>query len=122
MIRRKCGIDSSSLTRDDAGWPGYIGVHIRLNPVSNVVKVYVFDIYFSSAVLTGRLTMQADVWSYTCFSTRIPQALLLLVTVPIPHFKPLTDRIAFVATPHSLRHAFATMMLEERVAMRVGAE
>lgn len=38
------------------------------------------------------------------------------------YFKPLADRIAPGATPHSLRHAFATIMLEETVPMRVVSE
>lgn len=38
------------------------------------------------------------------------------------HFKPLADRVAPGATPHSLRHAFATIMLEETVPMRVVSE
>ncbi len=38
------------------------------------------------------------------------------------HFNPLRDRLAPGVTPHSLRHAFATVMLEEGVPMRVVAE
>lgn len=35
------------------------------------------------------------------------------------YFKPLADRIAPGTTPQSLRHAFATIMLEEDVPMKV---
>lgn len=38
------------------------------------------------------------------------------------YFKPLADRVAPGVTPHSLRHAFATIMLEEAVPMRVVSE
>lgn len=38
------------------------------------------------------------------------------------YFKPLADRVAPGVTPHSLRHSFATIMLEEDVPMRVVAE
>jgi site-specific recombinase XerD len=37
-------------------------------------------------------------------------------------FKPFADAIAPGVTPHSLRHAFATLMLEEGVPMRVVAD
>ena len=35
------------------------------------------------------------------------------------HFNPLSDRICPQVTPHSLRHGFATIMLEEGVPMKV---
>jgi integrase len=35
------------------------------------------------------------------------------------HFNPLRDRICPRATPHSLRHGYATIMLEEGVPMKV---
>jgi integrase len=38
------------------------------------------------------------------------------------HFNPLRDKVAPGVTPHGLRHAFATIMLEEGVPMRVVAE
>jgi site-specific recombinase XerD len=38
------------------------------------------------------------------------------------HFKPLIDRISQGATPHSLRHAFGTIMLEKGFPMRVVTE
>ena len=34
-------------------------------------------------------------------------------------FRPFADAVAPGVTPHSLRHAFATLMLEEGVPMRV---
>jgi len=37
-------------------------------------------------------------------------------------FKPFADAVAPGVTPHSLRHAFATLMLEEGVSMRVVAD